>query len=354
MKKTTENNQLINKTLEKLSSGTGKILVIQTAFLGDVILVTPLLRSIRNTFPNSQLSVVVIPQCTDVLQSQADQIIVFDKRNRSMIKEKWNELVNKIRYEKFDVAFIPHRSLRSGLTAYKAGIPCRIGFKRGAGSFYHTHKVRYRFNEYEGNRNLRLIELLTKHSYNGLPELFPTHQNEETADKILDRLGLVSNEFIVFAPGSVWTSKRWLIKHYQELSARFEKEYSLQVLTIGGGEDREICASVVSRPERNLAGELSPLGSAAIVARARFFISGDSAPAHIATAMGTRQVIIFGSTSPRFGFVPPVSTARIIQTKLWCRPCSNHGRNYCINWGSYKCLKMVTPDFVIDAVNDWV
>ncbi|NQT35399.1 glycosyltransferase family 9 protein [bacterium] len=345
---------LLDDIRDKLTSGQGKILVIQTAFLGDVILVTPLLRSIKSVFPDAELTVVVIPECADVLDGMADVIILFDKREKTGRTDCWHDLIDRLRKEKYDVAFVPHRSFRSGLTAYKAGIPCRIGFKRGWASLFHTHRIAYQFNLYEGIRNLALLDVLSSHDDNGIPELNITSHESNIATDLLAELGLKEGEFVVLAPGSVWTSKRWSVDNFRQISRILEREFSLPVLAIGGSGDKQVCSAVVSIPERNTAGMLSLLGSTAVIARARFIISGDSAPAHLATAVGTRQVIIFGSTSPRFGFAPPVPTARIVETSLWCRPCSNHGRNFCPRFGSYRCLSAITPEMVINEVHDWL
>ncbi len=340
--------------MHRIQSGKGKLVVIQTAFLGDVILVTPLLRAVRQAFPDAQLTAVVIPECSKVLHGQVDEIIIFDKRNKRKRRDLWHKLVAKLKNKNFDAALIPHRSLRSGLTALKAGIPCRIGFNRGPGSIFHTHRIAYPTGIYEGIRNLRLLAPLKLNKDNGLPVLYPTDEDFEYADKLLREAAINKGEYAVLAPGSVWASKRWSVDNYRELRRRLEGEFALPVVTIGGEADREDCSAVVSTPERNLAGMLSPLGSAVVLKDARLLISGDTAPTHIGTTMGTRQIIIFGSTAPRFGFAPPVPTARIVQVPLWCRPCSNHGRNFCPNLGRYNCLKSITPDMVIETAGDWI
>jgi len=354
LKHSSENDPIIRQAVHRLQSGKGKLVVIQTAFLGDVILVTPLLRAIRQAFPDAKLSVVVIPECSKVLHSQVDEIIIFNKRDKRKRKDQWHELIARLRSESFDAALIPHRSLRSGLTALKAGIPCRIGFKRGPGYIFHTHRIAYPTGVYEGIRNLLLLDSLSPRKDNGLPLLYPTDEDVERAEKLLSGSGINKDEYAVLAPGSVWASKRWSIDYYKELRLRLESEFSLPVIAIGGEADREECSIVVSTPERNLAGMLSPLGSAVILKYARLLVSGDTAPAHICTAMSTRQIIIFGSTAPRFGFAPPVPTARIVQFPLWCRPCSNHGRNFCPNLGRYNCLKNIKPDMVIETAGDWI
>ncbi len=344
-----KDDHLIRHTRDRLLSETGRLLVIQTAFLGDVILVTPLLRAVRKSFPRVKLSVLVIPECAGVLHGQVDEVITFDKRRSRNRRSRWFELVNRLRTKAFDAALIPHRSLRSGLTAYRAGIPCRIGFNRGAGARLHTGRIAYSRETYEGIRNLALLEPLGHFEDNGLPVLLPADEDIERAENLLSNAGLTDNEFAVMAPGSVWKSKRWPVASFRELRRQLEDNFALPVVTIGGGMDRDICSQVVSRPERDFSGRLSPLGSAAVLKNARLLVSGDTAPAH-----RTRQIIIFGSTTPRFGFAPPVAEAGFVQTRLWCRPCSDHGRNFCPNFGRYTCLTNITPEHVIEAARDWL
>ena len=351
MKPIHTNDPQLKIVREKLAAGDGKLLIIQTAFLGDVILTTPLLRSVRQAFPEAKIAALTIPECEDVLLGFTDKTIVFDKRQKKDRRIQWFELIQRLRSERFDVALIPHRSIRSAITARKAGIKCRIGLMRGAGAIFHTHRVPYRRGVYEGLRNLELLAPLADVDDDGLPQLHPSDGDKRKVEEILTDLGLTDDRFVVFAPGSVWLTKRWLPEYFHQLTQRLKDEFDLQVVTIGGREDEAVCSSVGIHPNYNLAGKLSILGSAALTARSKFIISGDTAPAHIATAVGTDQVIIFGSTVPRFGFAPPTPKAHIAEIDLWCRPCTNHGRRNC-PLGHLKCMKNVTPDYVINLIRD--
>jgi len=345
----------LEQVRERLSSGQGKLLVIQTAFLGDVVLITPLLRSAKRAFPRARITVLCLPECAGVLRGQVDDIITFDKRDGRNLQRHWRELILRLRGERFDVALIPHRSMRSGLTALKAGIGCRIGFNRGAGAPFHTDRVVYQPRLYEGRRNLRLLTALTgmeDPSDKGLPELAPSDEDIRLVSDILTGLGLRKGGFVVVAPGSVWATKRWPAEYYRQLADKLDGEFNLPSLAIGGAEDVEVCSRVVRDSSFNKAGELSPLQAAALMSRARLVVSGDTAPAHIATAVGAAQVIIFGSTSPRFGFAPPTPQARIAGIDLWCRPCTGHGRRHCPRWGSLKCMRRVTADMVMEIARD--
>lgn len=338
---------------EKLASGSGKIITIQTAFLGDVILTTPLLRAVRNCFPQAKLGAVVLPQFEEIVSPFVDQIFTFDKRSRDNIDVNWKKLIEQLKSEQFDVALIPHRSVRSAMTAKRAGIAVRIGFNRGAGSRLHSHRVAYEYNLYEGLRNLELLRPLANVDDSGLPELIPTDENRAKVCGMLDEIGLTGKDFVVIAPGSVWLTKRWAKEYYIELVSLIKWRYGMPVLAIGGGEDAELCGEILSDQKYNFAGKLSILESAVLVSNSRLLISGDTAPAHIATAVNCRQIIVFGSTTPRFGFAPQSELCRTVGVDLWCRPCTNHGKNRCPT-GTLTCMTMVTPKLVVEYIEDWL
>ncbi len=345
--------RLLQNIAGKLRSGHTKVLVIQTAFLGDVILTTPLLRAFKESFPKALLTVLVLPQFAKMVEPFVDQVIVFEKRDQVNRSRIWHELINQLRLEKFDLALIPHRSSRSGITALRAGIPLRIGFKRGAGALFHTHRVAYPYNMYEGQRNIELLRKLTDIIDGGLPELRPSDQDNNKVNQLLKECGLINRPFVVFAPGSVWLTKRWLPEYYKELSQLIYQQFNLPVVTIGGKEDGTLCNKISSNIEYNFSGKLSPLESTAVIKRAKLIVSGDSAPAHMATAVGTRQVVIFGSTTPRFGFAANSPKIRLFGIDKWCRPCTGHGRKHCpIN--TFRCMHEVKPAEIFETVKDWL
>jgi heptosyltransferase-2 len=105
----------------------------------------------------------------------------------------------------------------------------------------------------------------------------------------------------------------------------------------------EVCKQIAVEPKFNLAGRLSMMQFAALASQATLLISGDSAPAHVATAMLINQIVIFGSTSPWFGFMPPTDKARFVEVKLWCRPCTSHGRRMCPLFNKKTCLERIVP-----------
>jgi heptosyltransferase-2 len=133
-----------------------KIVIVQTAFLGDVILTTPLIKAVRKKYPRSKIFFLLIPQTKELLQNipYLDEIVVYDKKDKEKGIFGFLKLIKKIKGMAFDLAFVPHRSLRSALLVYLAGIPQRAGFDRSSGSFLFTKKIKYIQNQSEIKRNL--------------------------------------------------------------------------------------------------------------------------------------------------------------------------------------------------------
>jgi len=340
---------------EQLQQQGGSILLIQTAFLGDVILLTPLIGALRKLYPNCRLSVITRTIWAGVISNIVDEIVTFDKDGESSKGETGQRLISTIKAKSFDLAIIPHRSYRSANMARKAGIKHRIGFRRGGGRQLHTIAVEYPIFAYEGDRNLRLLEPLTKIDFKVAPFLKPTPEDEAKVQTLLTDLGLEEEKYVVVAPGSVWKTKCWLGSNYRSLIGMIKDRHEIDTVLIGSQDDRKLCTTLALQPQYNLAGQLTLLQSAALIGRCKFVISGDSAPAHMATAMNCRQLIILGSTSPRFGFVPQGKNIRCTGLDIWCRPCTNHGRNKCpLAFHKLQCLTQLAPADIYNNVKDWL
>jgi len=336
----------------KLQSEGGRALVVQTAFLGDVVLLTPLLRALRRAFPKVYLTTLTLPVGMPLIEGWVDESLTIDKSKAAT--EEWSTMGQIIKAGQFDIALASHRSWRTGHLLRQAGIPFRIGFRRGGGQFFHTHKVDYPYWTYEGRRNLELLRALVDINDTGLPEIKSFMEDKDHIDNILAKLDLIEHSFIVCAPASVWKTKAWPLEYYSELALTLWNEYRLPVLTVGGSQDRPLCSTLVMNDDFNLAGRLTLRQSTELMARSKFVISGDTAPAHLATAAGARQLIIYGSTTPRFGFFPPTPSARALGRELWCRPCTDHGRNICPLGNRMMCLKDLKPKMIVQITQDWI
>jgi heptosyltransferase-2 len=331
-----------------------RILIIQTAFIGDVILCTPLIRVLRETFPDSFISFLLIPETENVLENypHLDEVLVYDKRKKRGLGS-FLRIVTRVRQGKFDLAVIPHRSLRSALLASSSRIPERIGFDRAVGSFLFTKKVVYDANVHEVDRNLSLLSNLSSCLTDRSPELFPSSEDFSYARRLLGDSGITEADKIVgVAPGSVWATKRWLPERFAEVSDLVLKKAGAKVVLLGSGEDRPLCAriadSMAGRPAV-AAGKTNVLQSAAIISLCKVVLSNDSAPVHMASAMKIPVVAVFGSTIPEFGFAPYRVDHVSVQKRLDCRPCGIHGKRQCPE-KHFRCMQDISTEEVYEAV----
>jgi heptosyltransferase-2 len=338
-----------------------RFLVIQTAFIGDAILTLPLIQALKNAEVETSVDVLVIPRTSGLFSNHpaVSEILIFDKNGRDRGITGLRRVARLIAQHQYEAALIPHRSVRSALLPWISRIPRRIGFDRSAGWFLLTQTVRYEQSLHEVDRNLSLLKPLGMNvDEKILPDLYPSEEDIQTVDAFLAQSNLSDpSSLIGIAPGSVWNTKRWLKERYAELTRRFV-EQGLAVVLVGGEQDKLICQEIVSiaasSPVAVAAGQLSLLQSAELIRRCRAFVSNDSAPLHLAIAMRTPVVAIFGSTVPEFGFAPYGDKSVVVETKgLPCRPCSAHGRKRC-PIKTFECMENISTELVFNKVQEMI
>jgi heptosyltransferase-2 len=324
-------------------------LIIQTAFIGDTILTTPLIAELATRGP---VDVVTTPVSAVLLQNNpaVRQTFVFDKRNAqrgigglwSMARtiRRWHaahaEGVDRM------VAYLAQASTRSAVLAVLAGAHERIGFATSPARSMYTKRVPYIENQHHAARLWRLAfpnEARAEPRAERLrPHLYPGAAEKASVHDLLGEHG-VSGPFIVLAPGSVWATKRW--PYYAELARRVAHRFP--VVVIGSKDDQEHVDTIAAAvpPDRliNAVGRLSLLGSAELIGRARALVSNDSSPTHMASAMATPTIAIFGPTVPDFGFGPLAPGSAVAgHPTLDCRPCDRHGPRRC-PLGHWRCMR---------------
>ncbi len=334
-----------------------RIVIFQTAFLGDVILTIPLGAALHRVEPGAQIAIVTLPAAVPLLTGHPDfeAVIPYDKHGVDSGLRGAVRIVRILREWNAGLAIVPHRSVRSALIVRLAGIPRRIGFTTSAGSFLFSDRVAYRRAAHEIDRNLDLLAPLGVRPVDRmLPMLAVNARDMEFVDHLAvhNKTG-ESARRIGVAPGSVWATKRWIAEGYREVCMRLA-ERGDDVVLIGGEADRDLCAMIAhdAGPRvRSFAGELTLMQSAALIKRCSLLLTNDSAPQHMAVAVGTPVVAIFGPTVPQFGFAPVGPRDHIVErTSLRCRPCAIHGGDHC-PIGTFECMKDIHPDDVIAAID---
>ncbi|HDK35543.1 MAG TPA: glycosyltransferase family 9 protein, partial [Bacteroidetes bacterium] len=281
-----------------------RVLIIQTAFLGDVILSLPVVDELRANLTDFQLDYLAIPAVANVLENfpGIDRIISYDKRKSEKSLKAFLKKVQFLKAQKYDLVLLPHRSWRSAILAKWAKIPVRIGFNKSWASFLYTHVIPYGEDVHEVNRNLSLLQplgiVLNKKS--GL-HLQINSEDDTRVDAIWQAFHLNSGQpCVAIAPGSVWVTKRWFPDRFARLIRELTAK-GIQVVLIGGPADLEVGRELQEAvPDRvvNLIGKLSPRESAEAIRRCDVLVANDSAPVHLASAVGTKVVDIYGPTIP--------------------------------------------------------
>ncbi len=335
-----------------------RILIIQTAFLGDVILTIPLLSAIKKKTENCFLSVLLIPEVKEILTGHpaVDELIVYDKKGKDKSFPGFLKLVKRIRKKKFDIVILPHRSFRSALLAWLSKIPVRVGFDRSQGKIFLNNIVNYDKNKHDLERNLDLGVLLGVNIFN--PEIYlPIEKDErEDASKILKKCGFGENDLLIgINPGSVWPTKRWWPQRYAKLLNLLVEE-GYKPIIFGSKKDISVVDRIINdissetgRNIANLAGKTSLKQLSALISKCRIFVTNDSASMHIAVAHKVPVIALFGPTTPQLGFYPYGENNLVIEKKMACRPCGLHGGYKC-RLKTHECMKEIKVKEVFEAV----
>lgn len=329
-------------------------LVIQTSFLGDVILTTPLISELARRGP---VDVLVTPVGAAALANNPHirMVIPYDKRSTYGSALGLWETVREIRSRRpYDAAYLAQGSFRSGLLAMMTGAKERIGFASSTGRVLYTKQVPYRPDRHHVERlwSLAMSECADPPSRAQIrPRLYPSDEDRHRIDLLLRQSGGADESFVALAPGSAWGTKRW--PYYPELARKLSEDS--RVAIIGSTTDSALAARIIDvlPPGFAINGLGLPLlASAELIGRARAIVTNDSAPQHLASAMGTPTLTIFGPTVPEFGF-GPLAERHIVagHEGLSCRPCHRHGPQRC-PLGHWRCMRELTPEYVASLLTE--
>ncbi|TNE54822.1 MAG: glycosyltransferase family 9 protein [Bacteroidetes bacterium] len=305
-----------------------KFLIIQTAFIGDVILATPLITELHRIYPDSEIDLLVKKGNEILLEGNpyVRHIISFDKSTSK--RKSLKHLLKGIRAEKYDEVINLHRFGSSGILTAFSGAPSRVGFDKNPFSFRYTKKVRHQIEGgvHEVERNLQCI---AHHGAQSLvrPSIYPKQEIFESIRKFQ------TGPYICMAPASVWFTKQLPREKWIELIQQQANDQ--QIYLLGGPDDQELCQRIVNEAThpncRSLCGQLSILESAALMSGALMNYVNDSGPLHFCSAMNAPVTAFFCSTTPDFGFGPLSDNSRILEANPSpsCKPCGLHGHKAC-------------------------
>ena len=323
-------------------------LIIQTAFIGDVILATGLIEKLHQHYPEAKIDFLLRKGNEGLLVGHPllRTVLIWNKKESKI--SNLIKIIKRVKGNRYDCVVNIHRFASSGFITAFSGSNLKIGFDKNPLSFAYTKKIKHQIGDlHEVERNQKLIEEITDAKY-AKPKLYPTESDFKKVKPFQ------TESYICIAPTSVWFTKqfpaeKW-IEFLKSIKHKVEKIYLL-----GASSDQSVCESIrlaaANEQVVNLADKLSFLESAALIKSAVMNFVNDSAPMHLASAMNAPVTDIYCSTVPSFGFGPLSDRSIIIETKekLDCRPCGLHGFKACPK-GHFNCAYSISNEGLISSL----
>lgn len=319
-----------------------KILVIQTAFIGDVVLASGLLESLHQQYPSAGISILVRKgnEALFINHPYINEVLIWDKKTKKY--QNLFQVIKEIRLRKFDLLINVQRFAATGIITIFSGAKTTIGFDKNPLSLFFSKRVKHIFSKgdidlHEIQRNHQLIasETMPKAAR---PRLYPSAADYAAVAQY------TQSPYICIAPASVWFTKQYPATQWAKLLSLIPKHYAVYLL--GAPADKAICDSILAAANAtnaiSLAGSLNFLQSAAIMQTAVMNYVNDSAPMHFASSVNAPVTAIYCSTLPAFGYGPLSDNSQIVEVAqdLDCRPCGIHGRKDCPH-GHFNCANLI-------------
>ncbi|MGE5439773.1 MAG: glycosyltransferase family 9 protein [Bacteroidota bacterium] len=326
-----------------------KILVIQTAFIGDAILTLPMLKKLKDIYPDSTIDVVTTPQASGIFRANpyTYKVYSYDKKGKDRSFISLLRFAGKIKSEGYTRIYSPHRSFRTSMLVLLSGVRETYGFSNASLRQVYKNIVPYNSSHHEVQRNLELLERGSLTSdWRILPEVVAETEEKKKVTEFMAEVtrSIAQNgaaagvksasgvKFAAVAPGSVWMTKRFPKERFIEV-INYLISCSYTVLLIGGKEDQEYSSGIASMFDGSVistAGQFSIIETIEILRQCKVLVSNDSAPTHFGMCADIPVLTIYCSTVAAFGFYPYNSKSKYVSyDDLSCKPCGIHGRTQC-------------------------
>lgn len=330
-----------------------RVLVIQTASLGDAILATALLEKLHGRYPAAEIDMLVQKGADALFEGHPylNTLYVWNKKIQKYAG--LHRIVKSIRKRHYDVVVNVQRFAATGWICLRSGAKETIGFDKNPFSRFFSRRIPHEISAenylYEADRNQRLIAHLTDEE-TAPTRLYPSDSDEQAVEE------LKGQPYLTISPSSLWGTKQYPKERWIQLIQSADLHYQIHLL--GSKRDFPLCEEIRKTcPEkrvRNLCGSLTLLQSAALMRDAEMNFTNDSAPLHLAVAVGAEVCAVFCSTVREFGFAPHGENIRIIETDepLPCRPCGLHGHKQCPQQ-HFRCAWNISIDKLIQQIPQW-
>lgn len=328
------------------------ILVVNMNWLGDVIFSAPIFKALKEKYPQSKVSCLAVPRVKEILECMegVDEIIIYEEEGRH--KSIWGKLslIEQLRRQKFDAAFLLHRSLTRALLVYGAGIKQRIGYNTKGRKKFLTHALTEPKEQlHRSDYYLKVIEDCGVTVSDRRCVLKVDALAKSKVDGIRKKEGLDDRNLIVIHPSGNWDLKRWPVRSFSLLIQRIMEEGKWKVAVTGSSDDQELVNTIVKDlPVKPviLTGQLSLKELMAFMQKTALVISGDSGPIHLASGVGSRVIGLFGPTRPELTGPRGSGEIQILQQDVGC----NRQACYHLKCPSNLCMQAITIEDVLDVV----
>ncbi|ETR69949.1 MAG: heptosyltransferase II [Candidatus Magnetoglobus multicellularis str. Araruama] len=318
------------KPLNQLSKSIRRIIIRSTNWIGDAIMTTPAVRAIRKQFPHAHITLLAKPWVVPVFEHSphVDDIMIYDEKTcHKGLKGKIN-LIGDIRSHRFDTAILLQNAIEAAILAFCSGINRRVGFNTDARGMLLTHSVPISKTIKSFHQTRYYVSMLESAGIQnaGLElELFIGHSDRLAAYHFLKRLNPSKDiQWIGMNPSATYgTAKQWFPKRFAQLADRIAKEHHAGILIFGGPKDKPLGEKVCEMMHAkaiNLAGKTTLGMAMALIQQCQVFVTNDSGLMHIACALKTPLIAIFGSTNP-ITTGPIGENTHVVQVKVSCSPC---------------------------------
>jgi heptosyltransferase-2 len=331
-----------------------RILFIQTAFIGDAILTLPALQKLKEISTNCKIDVMCIPESREIFKASpyVDDVIVLDKKGIHKSLFSTLRFAYKLKTENYKRLYSAHRSFRTSLIVLFLGVKESFGFNSSSLKHVYKNLIKYSLSNHEVQRNLDLIGFnYNSENWRIIPEIVSDESiNNKVSSYLKDNK--INIDYIAIAPGSIWETKKYPNKYFEEI-INYLIERKNQIILIGGPKDKELCTSLAKQKLSYIfdaSGIFSIVGSIELLRHAKLLISNDSAPTHMGMAADIKVLTIYCSTVSDFGFYPYNSKSQFISfDELDCKPCGIHGHKKC-PIKTFACGEKLEPRTIIKTL----
>ena len=332
-----------------------KIVVVQTAFIGDAVLTLPMLEVLAKNNPDAIIDIVTIPKTSEIFQASpfVNEVIVYDKRNTHKGFKALLSFARMLGNKGYSYIVAPHRSLRTSLFVLFSGIKESVGFNISSFPIVYKHLVDYPYELHEVARNISLVSTNGAEKYSSyLPMMLFSDESKKKIDFFISSIAK-DKKIIAIAPGSVWETKRYPVEHFLSLVRTLISKNYL-ILLIGSEVEfklNEEIQKAVGINCVNIAGSYSILETIYLLTKCNLLITNDSAPTHFGMAADIPVLTIYCSTVPDFGFFPYTGKSGTISLNdLPCKPCGIHGYEVC-PLSHFNCGQKLLPEVVLAKID---